>query len=95
MYSLEKGGTLKEPNELLQKRQLVFNVTLNSFVRKILWSLMLCPRVPRQVGRSGELRRAGRAAVAGGIGGRGGGRVPVRDRDVPVMQDGIAKLLTR
>ena len=52
---------------------------------------MLGSRVPRQVGRRGELRRAGRAAVAGGIGGIGGS-APVRDHDMPVKQEGLVKL---
>ena len=48
---------------------------------------MLGPRVPREVLRRGELRRAGRATVAGA-----GGFVPVRCHDVPV-DDSIVKFI--
>ena len=43
---------------------------------------MLGPRVAREVRRRGVLRRAGRAAVAGGRGGAVGGGLGVRGHDV-------------
>ena len=73
---MELGKTLQK--RLRHDRSFVGTNNSNS-----IWSLMLGSRVPRQVGRRGELRRAGRAAVAGRIGGRGS-RVPVRDHDMPV-----------
>ena len=48
---------------------------------------MLGPRVPREVLRGGELRRAGRAAMACGA-----GFVPMRCHDMPV-DDSIVKFI--